>query len=130
MDVARRAWHVGRMDKKIAKLRARLDECKRNKQGRRRLIARTTRSEAAQLAVVWRRSGRSHAELGALLGVSPNMLTRWIRDEKEAVPRVRPVNVQHDGRRDVGGLVLVLASGHRVEGLAVADVIQIAAALS
>lgn len=118
------------MKKRIEKLRAQLAECKRTEGGR-RAINEALRSEAIRLALQWEQSGRSRGELGRLLDVAPNMLTRWVEERRrQDKPRVRRIVAMETGRADGGHLVLVLASGHRIEGLCVDDALKIATALS
>lgn len=120
------------MHERIEALRIRIDEVERSADGRRAFTA-PIRKEATELAAGWKKKGRTLSALADALGLHKTTLRAWL--EGPASRRVRSVAVKSDAKSRPatptarGRLVAVLPSGVRVEGLAIADVIELAGAL-
>jgi hypothetical protein len=82
----------------------------------------------------WRwlaRQGTSLEQAALEIGVAVTELRAWSQEESSAMPLIVPVYVEGEATRiERGGLVAVLAGGVRVEGLTIADVVELARRLS
>ena len=90
---------------------------------------RALRQVAVEYAERSGRAGRSQGEAAAALGVSRATLCRWLR-ETTAAPAGAPlheIRVVEDS--PAAGLVLVLPSGVRVEGLTSDELVKVLGAL-
>lgn len=120
------------MHERIEALRIRIDEVDRSADGRRAFTA-AIRKEATELARVWKEKGQTLSALADALGLHKTTLRAWL--EGPGSRRVRSVAVKSETKPRPatpavhGRLVAVLPSGVRVEGLAIADVIELAGAL-
>jgi len=114
------------MEKKISRLRSRIEETKKNAAGR-RVFDERVRAAVVDLAGDWARSGKPRVELGRRLGLRESTISWWLkRDSKRAkpAPKVVPVEIVEDASRG-SALVVVLPGGARVEGLKVDDVVEL-----
>jgi hypothetical protein len=97
-----------------------------------RLRALAVEIAAAELAL-----GRRLGEVSEALGVGTATVQRWLGASSSQSSSLRPVEVVRDdagidrtGVTPNAGLTLVTASGHRVEGLALAEVALLLEALA
>jgi hypothetical protein len=76
-----------------------------------------------------RRAGQPWPVIAATVGLSKSALLRWRRSsgvKRSALRRVRVVAPPASARRDVA---IVTAAGHRVEGLSLAEALEVVRAL-
>jgi hypothetical protein len=121
------AW----MDETTRRLRRAVAGLRRKR--RNEAVPRVLRAALVREAAGQRRAGRSWESIAQALGVSSSGLQRWCSTTAPAsgrVARLRPVRVRAMQAGAAGGLVLVTASGHRVEGLGVADAAALVRALA
>ena len=118
----------------LEKLRSRIDDVPHNADGRRRYTAPLKRDLIAY-ARARQAEGWIQRRIAEALGVSKATVCCWIgkRGKRSAaaktkVARIKPVAVTLPVRRS-SSPSLVLASGHRVEGLSVAELITLVKAL-
>jgi hypothetical protein len=82
----------------------------------------------------WRwlaRQGTSLEQAAQEIGVAVTELRAWSQDGSSATPLIVPVYVEGEATTiERGGLVAVLAGGVRIEGLTIADVVELARRLS
>jgi DNA invertase Pin-like site-specific DNA recombinase len=83
------------------------------------------RAEVVGVGRRWRAQGGSRRELAKKLGLSLATLARWAH-ESDADGRVRAVDVIDIPEQVHSGLVVVLPSGVRIEGLTVAEAAELA----
>lgn len=98
-------------------------------------VPRALRAALVREALRQRRAGRSWDAVAGALGVSSSGLQRWCagavatRGRVTLLRRVR-VRPMRASAAPPGGLVLVTAAGHRVEGLGVADAVALVRGLA
>jgi hypothetical protein len=77
-----------------------------------------------------RAENRPWAEITETVGLSKSALTRWRRSAKWPRQRVRPVRVVSSPAAVGGGSIAVVTpTGHRLEGLSLAEAIEAARSL-
>jgi hypothetical protein len=111
-----------------ARLRAQLGVLGPRHQGMR--IPTRLRAEIIAHARAWRAAGASMRTIAAALGVAPESIRRWTQPTPTAAPALVPVQIVAE-RPTAGATPLTLVSprGFRVEGLGLADVGALLAAL-
>ncbi len=93
------------------------------------------RAQAVELALAQMARGERLGAVASALGIGVGTLQRWLEATGDSAGRLREVEVVETGERPVqdrdgrGGLALATASGHRVEGLSLAEVAQLLGAL-
>ena len=91
-------------------------------------VPRPIRSRVIEYVRRGRKRGRSWRELAHSVGLAPYTVQRWVRLADETGPAVRklvPVRIEPEGRAGSGGLVLVMPTGVRLEGLAAEDAVAV-----
>lgn len=94
------------------------------------------RTRAVELALAELAAGRRLGPVAEEMGISAGTLGRWMEAAPAQAGQLRTVEVVAAGqvssqeRGDAEGLVLVTAAGHRVEGLALAEVALLLEALA
>lgn len=117
------------MKKEVAALRARIEKTVRGTNGRRKFDD-DVRRQAAALARRCVENGESVRSLAESLGLNPATLYYWLKTTTSS-PMVRAVELvereveAEAPREEPGHLVVVLPSGVRIEGLQLADVIDL-----
>jgi len=114
------------MDKKISRLRSRIEATKKNAAGR-RVFDERVRAAVVELTREWAQAGKPRVELGRRLGLRESTISWWLkRDSKrrKATPKVMPVEIVEDAGPS-SALMIVLPGGARVEGLTVDDVAEL-----
>jgi hypothetical protein len=114
-----------------ARLREQVAALGRRHRGAR--IPARLRADIIRHARAWRAAGASMCTIAAALGVAPESIRRWTQTPPPAAPRraLVPVRVVADRPAAAPSPLLTLVSprGFRVEGLGVADVGTLLAAL-
>lgn len=127
------------MHEEIEALRIRIDTVTRGSDGRRAFTA-AIRKDVVAIAGRWKQTGRHMTALADALGLHKTTLRAWTdgpkakRGSRPKAKRVRAVRVEADRGEQpkettTGQLVAMLPLGIRIEGLAIADVIELAGAL-
>ncbi len=118
------------MDARARRLRKAMERLGRKRRNER--VPRALRVELVGSARMQRRAGRSWRSIAEALGVSSSGLQRWCAAPQPPGATLRRVRLRVEARSCAlsQSLVLVTASGHRVEGLAVADAVVLMRALA
>lgn len=121
------------MDRRIARFRGQIEAHFGGRPGRGARYPASLRTEAVEIASEDLAGGAGLARVAGELGLGPVTLRRWIEAAAHRPRQLRPVEVvegARPGEREAGeSLVLVTATGHRVEGLALAEVALLLEAL-
>ena len=112
------------MDRELENLRRELSRIDR---GRGRRYAAPLRERVARWAGSRRQRGARWHQLSAELGISAESLRRWVSLAAPHAPALVPVEVVDagDGPTADRPLRLITRAGHRLEGLSIADAIEI-----
>ena len=118
----------GAMDEKLEELRGALARAARARRGPGRRYPAALRSEVAAFARGERRRGARVGTVARRLGLPRPTLLNWLRAPGGCFA---PVRVEHTPEAEAGpGLLLVSPSGHRVEGLRLAELVAVLRALA
>ena len=96
-------------------------------------IPATIRAQVVAHARRERKEGRSWREVAESVGLAPYTVQRWVKIAEEAgaaAPRMVPVRVARQEGSPGDGLVLVMPSGVRLEGLGRDDAVAVLRALA
>jgi lambda repressor-like predicted transcriptional regulator len=119
-----------KMDEEANRIRGAMEGLKR---GRRERIPDTIRAAVKSYARKRRAKGASWRQLSAAVGLSSESLRRFAAESGARNRRLVAVSLRPEpARRDEGlrGLVLVTAQGMRLEGLGVAEAVELLRALT
>ncbi|MFQ5472913.1 MAG: transposase [Dehalococcoidia bacterium] len=103
-------------------LQAAIRDEQRNQKRKRARYPDEVRVAVAELVLAERSRGTTLASLSESLGLPINTLRRWC-ERREGGSRLAAVEIVAGDRAD--GPVLVTPSGHRVEGLSLASVLEL-----
>ncbi len=113
------------MDREFESLRRAVARVER---GRGRRYPEALRERVARWAAARRQGGAKWRQLASEIGISAESLRRWASPEVLRAPALVPVEVvagSGHGSATDQSLRLVTRSGHRIEGLSIADMIEI-----
>jgi len=116
------------MDREFEQLRRALSRIER---GRGRRYPELLRERVTRWASARRQRGARWPELARQLGISAESLRRWVGLELPGAPAVVPVEIVAAEAVDGAGagagrpLRLLTRAGHRIEGLSIADALEI-----
>lgn len=114
------------MDRELEQLRRAVSRIER---GRGRRYPELLRKRVTRWAGARRQRGARWPELARQLGISAESLRRWVALEVPGAPALVPVEIVGAEADDGSGadrpLRLVTRGGHRIEGLSIADAIEI-----
>ena len=117
------------MDKELAALRRRITRVPMNGRGRRR-YSKELRAEIVEMAQAVGKQGLSRRAIANQLGMCTETLAHWLiaapKPRKRRRSRVVPVSVVEDRPTRATSIVLETPSGLRIEGVSIAEAIQIA----
>lgn len=123
------------MHEEIEALRSRIEAIQPGPGGRRSFTA-AVRKDVRELAARWGRKGRTLQSLADVLGLHQGTLSYWCGQAKTKTRALRRVEVRAERKEaptritsTQRGLVAVLPTGLRIEGLSLADVIELVSAL-
>ena len=117
------------MDRELESLRRELSRIER---GRGRRYADPLRDRIARWARDRRERGATWHEMSRELGIAAESLRRWASTGGQQQMALVPIEVVADSDHRAGAdrrLRLVTHAGHRIEGLSLADVIEVVRAL-
>ena len=123
------------MEKRIERFRRQVEAYFGGRPGRGARYSEELRTEAVSIARDWLARGEVLSSIASNLSVGTATLQRWLDAAPVRGRELRPVEVVEvedasAGRWSSGsGLVLITASGHRVEGLDLAEVALLLEAL-
>jgi len=121
------------MDPRIRQFRQQARELNHGRSPQGRRYSEELHRLALAIVTDHRRQGGPLQDVARALGLAPQVLTRWQRDADLPRPAWRPVT-ESDASEAMAapttGLVLVTRQGHRLEGLGVAEAIQVLQALA
>jgi hypothetical protein len=101
------------------------------RRGLRQRIPETVRQEVLRDVDEARAQRRPWAEITAALGLSKSARTRWRRGtRRSSTPMLRSVRVVAPPRATAPERVVITRAGHRVEGLSLAEVLEVVRALA
>ncbi|MBN1917457.1 MAG: hypothetical protein JW889_06070 [Verrucomicrobia bacterium] len=113
------------MDRELENLRRAVSRVER---GRGRRYPTPLRERVIRWAGARREHGARWHQLSSELGISAESLRRWVLLEAPAAPALVPVEVVGQDREGSAAdrpLRLVTRAGHRIEGLSLADAIEL-----
>lgn len=114
------------MDRELEQLRRALSRIER---GRGRRYPEPLRGRVTRWAGARRARGARWHDLARQLGISAESLRRWVGLESPGAPALVPVEIVAAEAGDGVGagrpLRLITRAGHRIEGLSIADAIEI-----
>jgi len=124
------------MDERIVALRTRIENVERGRDGR-RIFTAPIRREVIALAKDWAAEQRNRAALAKALGLHEKTLMDWMATSRSPTKpskpqRVRRVEVEQSSQEPPStppGLVLVFASGVRIENATLEEAVAIVRAL-
>jgi hypothetical protein len=123
------------MDERIAALKARIENVDRGRDGR-RIFTAPIRRDVIALAKAWDAEERNRASLAKALGLHEKTLMEWLGPKhgpakRQNEHRVRRVEVQQvePATSSPTVLVLVFASGVRIENATIEDAVALVRAL-
>ena len=102
------------------------------RRSRTQAIPRPIRARVIEYARRGRAKGRSWREMAQTVDLSAYTVQRWVERAEETAPgaqRMVPVRVEVEPAGRQGGLVLIMPSGVRLEGLACEDAVAVLRAL-
>lgn len=116
------------MDPRIRRFRERVRELNRGRQPRGRRYGAELRREALAIVADHRGRGESLESVARALGLAATVLSRWQKSTGQ--PRLRRViALEAPAAPETDKIILVTRAGHRLEGLGVAEAIQVLRAL-
>jgi hypothetical protein len=114
------------MNRELTDLRRELARVER---GRGRRYPEQLRARVTQWTRVRRQHGASWQVIGRELKIAPESLRRWTMPDPQRQPSLVPVEVVADAGDDAAGegrqRRLITRGGHRIEGLSLADVVEL-----
>jgi len=114
------------MDQELIELRRELARVER---GRGRRYPEQLRVRVTQWTHVQRQRGASWQAIGRRLKIAAESLRRWTMADMQREPALVPVEVVADADDEAAGpgqqLRVVTRGGHRIEGLSLADVVEL-----
>jgi hypothetical protein len=100
------------------------------RRGRTTRIPEDVREKVLAYAEEQRRHGVTWQEIAKVVGLSATVLTRWRSGRRPATGKVVPVSVRDDGTGDaVTDIAVVTPAGYRLEGISLAEAVDVLRAL-